>query len=250
MQSQAKSKNQLPVLIIYGIAVLSAIAWQFDFGRTILYPFTILATWFHEMGHGLAAMLMGGSFHSLEIFENGSGLAKFSGPLHFGSISNAIVAAAGPLGPTIAGTLMILISSSAKRARLINLLLSVFFALSVILWVRSWFGVAMILLFAIILFFIALKANDSWQQNTLRLLGVQAFASLYMNIDYLFSAGGSVNGAVFSSDTYVMSQYLVLPYWFWGGVIVLISFLLIYLTLRFLLRDEKQKTNLNKLELI
>jgi len=64
-----------------------------------------------------------------------------------------------------------------------------------------------------------------------------------MNIGYLFTGGGTVNGQVFSSDTNVISQYLLLPYWFWGGVIVLISFLLIYLTLRFLFESEKKQTN-------
>ncbi len=250
MTTQSDNRNQISILIIYGFAILTGVVWQFDFGRTVLYPFTILGTWFHEMGHGIAALIMGGNFHSLEIYENGSGLASFSGPLFFGGLSNAFVAASGPLGPTIAGTFLILLSKSAKRARLVLLLLSIFFAISVILWVRSWFGVGIVLLFAVILFFIALKASDAWQQNTLRFLGVQAFASLYMNIGYLFTGGGTVNGQVFSSDTYVMSQYLLLPYWFWGGVIVLISFLLIYLTLRFLLKKNNKANLSNELELI
>jgi len=243
MTTQTENKNQLSIIIIYGFAVITAVIWQFDFGKIILYPFTILGTWFHEMGHGIAALIMGGNFHSLEIYENGSGLASFSGPLYFGGLSNAFVAASGPLGPTIAGTFLILLSKSAKRSRLVILLLSIVFVISVILWVRSWFGIGIILLFAIILFFISIKANDTSQLYTLRFLGVQAFASLYMNIGYLFTGGGTVNGQVFSSDTNVISQYLLLPYWFWGGVIVLISFLLIYLTLRFLFESEKKQTN-------
>ncbi len=243
MTTQTENKNQLSIIIIYGFAVITAVIWQFDFGKIILYPFTILGTWFHEMGHGIAALIMGGNFHSLEIYENGSGLASFSGPLYFGGLSNAFVAASGPLGPTIAGTFLILLSKSAKRSRLVILLLSIVFVISVILWVRSWFGIGIVLLFAIILFFISIKANDTWQLYTLRFLGVQAFASLYMNIGYLFTGGGTVNGQVFSSDTYVISQYLLLPYWFWGGVIILISFLLIYLTLRFLFQSDKSQTN-------
>lgn len=243
MTTQTDNKNQLSILIIYGFAVITAVIWQFDFGKIMLYPFTILGTWFHEMGHGIAALIMGGNFHSLEIYENGSGLASFSGPLYFGGLSNAFVAASGPLGPTIAGTFLILLSKSAKRSRLVLLLLSIVFVISVILWVRSWFGIGIVLLFAIILFFISIKANDNWQLYTLRFLGVQAFASLYMNIGYLFTGGGTVNGQVFSSDTYVISQYLLLPYWFWGGAIVLISFLLIYLTFRFLFQSEKKQTN-------
>jgi hypothetical protein len=134
MTTQTENKNQLSIIIIYGFAVITAVIWQFDFGKIILYPFTILGTWFHEMGHGIAALIMGGNFHSLEIYENGSGLASFSGPLYFGGLSNAFVAASGPLGPTIAGTFLILLSKSAKRSRLVILLLSIVFVISVILW--------------------------------------------------------------------------------------------------------------------
>jgi hypothetical protein len=34
-------------------AATTVVLWQFAAGRYLLYPFTILATWFHEMGHGL-----------------------------------------------------------------------------------------------------------------------------------------------------------------------------------------------------
>jgi hypothetical protein len=41
------------------LAVGSILLWQTYWGSLLLYPFTILATWFHEMGHGLAAILAG-----------------------------------------------------------------------------------------------------------------------------------------------------------------------------------------------
>ncbi|PKL76350.1 MAG: peptidase M50, partial [Candidatus Melainabacteria bacterium HGW-Melainabacteria-1] len=37
-------------------AMITVMLWQMPFGGLALYPFTILATWFHEMGHGLSAM--------------------------------------------------------------------------------------------------------------------------------------------------------------------------------------------------
>ena len=39
-----------------GLALATAttvVLWQFTAGRYLLYPITILATWFHEMGHGV-----------------------------------------------------------------------------------------------------------------------------------------------------------------------------------------------------
>ncbi|MEY4952853.1 MAG: hypothetical protein RL299_1277, partial [Pseudomonadota bacterium] len=44
--------HQQRALALLGIALASILAWQTALGSLVLYPFTILATWFHEMGHG------------------------------------------------------------------------------------------------------------------------------------------------------------------------------------------------------
>ncbi len=62
--------------LLLGIALASVILWQTTLGSFLLYPFTILATWFHEMGHGLAALLTGREFERLQIFSDGSGVAE------------------------------------------------------------------------------------------------------------------------------------------------------------------------------
>lgn len=55
--------NQAPPAIermgftwLMAAALVTVVLWQIPQGDYILYPFTILATWFHEMGHGLAAI--------------------------------------------------------------------------------------------------------------------------------------------------------------------------------------------------
>ena len=60
---------------IIGFSVLTIFIWRFHYGYYILYPFTIMGTWFHEMGHGIMSMMVGGDFIKLEFFPNGSGLA-------------------------------------------------------------------------------------------------------------------------------------------------------------------------------
>ncbi|MCX7595352.1 MAG: M50 family metallopeptidase, partial [Fischerella sp.] len=59
-------------------AIVTIGLWQLPAGNYILYPFSILATWFHEMGHGLMALLLGGNFQQLQIFPDGSGVATYS----------------------------------------------------------------------------------------------------------------------------------------------------------------------------
>ena len=74
------------------------------FGSTVLYPFMILGTWFHEMGHGLAAMAMGFDFDRLVLLPNGSGYAQYFFPDDASRLTHAVVAAAGPIGPAIIGS--------------------------------------------------------------------------------------------------------------------------------------------------
>ncbi|MFM8007422.1 MAG: M50 family metallopeptidase, partial [Dolichospermum sp.] len=106
-------KMGLTWLVAAGI--VTAFLWQIPIGNYILYPFSILATWFHEMGHGLMALILGGQFQKLEIFGNGSGVAHYTLSNRWGYLGIGLVAAAGPMGPPLAGAGLILASGSLKN---------------------------------------------------------------------------------------------------------------------------------------
>lgn len=182
------------------------------------------------MGHGLTALALGGNFTSLEILPNGSGYAIHSGSAWFGAFGEAIIASAGPVGPTIAGSILLLYSDKPKTAKVILMLLGLLMFLSVLLWIRTLFAVILMLVFALIIIFISIRKPSRLQQLTLQFFGVQAFASLYLNIDYLFSAGAVLDGQQFLSDTAVISDKLFFPYWFWGGVLLGFSIVVIVFT--------------------
>ncbi len=219
-------------------AVLTVVLFNMPFGRYVLYPFIILGTWFHEMSHGLMAIAMGGSFHKLELFADGSGLAYHSGGLFLGPIGNAMVAAGGPLGPTTAGSLLLLASKNQKVSRISLYILGFFQVISSLIWIRSLFGVIIISIFGIITLFIAYKGSERIQTLTIQFLAIQAFTSLYLSIGYLFSSGGVVAGSSFSSDTGVIAQNLLLPHWFWAVSILLLSLLMIYSSLKSVLKKD------------
>ena len=54
----------------------------------------------HEIGHGLTAILLGGEFYELHIFENGSGVAmyRFVDLITGRSVGQALIALGGLLG--------------------------------------------------------------------------------------------------------------------------------------------------------
>lgn len=213
-------------------AIATIVLWQVPFGSYILYPFTILATWFHEMGHGLMAMLLGGNFERLLIFPNGSGVAIHSGPLFLGPLGRALVSAAGPMGPPIAGAALILMSRGRSSTRTGLMLLGAALLLSTLLWVRSLFGVIMIPLLGIGILAIALYAKPWIQAFAIQFLGVQACISTYHQLNYLFTEQAAIGGQVMLSDSGQIAQALFLPYWFWGGLMAIASLVILWQSLR------------------
>lgn len=225
-------KPQKHILWLGLFGLLTIILWNVPGGNTILYPFTLLATWFHEMAHGLSAILMGGSFNRLVINSDGSGLAEFSYTrLFLGPFGKAFVAGAGPIGPTIAGFLMIYASVKPKLTSFAVYFLAITLFLSALIWIRPVFGVGffVVIIFALVLFFIAYKGNSITKVLSLQFLAIQAYASIYQSISYFYTSEGTVGGSYFKSDTQVMADNLLLPYWFWATLIVLFSIYMIYL---------------------
>ena len=235
--SQGDTKKEILILILF--AILTSVLWQFQIGRYVLYPFTILGTWFHEMSHGLAAMVLGGNFHKLELFWDGSGIATHSGALFLGSIGNAVVAAAGPLGPAIFGSIIIISTKSSKLTKFFLYFLSVLMIVSVIIWIRTIFGVFIISIMGIGIFFAANKLTENKQKLLLQFFGIQAIMSIYLSIGYLYSTGANIEGAGYYSDTQVIQNELFLPYWFWATAILIFSALMLILSLKSVYMKEK-----------
>ncbi|HLO88560.1 MAG TPA: M50 family metallopeptidase [Nostocaceae cyanobacterium] len=226
-------RMELTWLIIAAIATISL--WQIPYGGYILYPFTILATWFHEMGHGLMALLLGGKFQNLIISPDGSGVAYYALRSNLGAIGHGLVAAAGPMGPPIAGAALILASRSSRTASLGLKFLGGFLMLSALVWVRSIFGWFAVVLLGLLTLTVALKTPRHVQGFSVQFLGVQACVSTYHQLNYLFTYRA---GPVGISDTGQMQNYLLLPYWFWGGLMALASLALLAQSLRVAYRSE------------
>jgi hypothetical protein len=197
------------------------VIWQLPYGRQILYPLTLMATFAHEMGHGLSALLVGAQFDQMLLHFDGSGLAVWSG--NPGRIATAFVAAGGLVGPTIAGVVMLLLTGSPRWSRAVLATLAVLLLVCVIVWSRNAFGVVYLLAMAGAFGLAARFLNDSTASFLVHLVAVTLCLSWFTNLDYLFSSHAVVNGDSHLSDSAVIAQALWLPYWFWGGVIAFFS---------------------------
>jgi hypothetical protein len=217
--SLADQDQRQRVALLLGIALASIMLWQTTLGGLLLYPFTILATWFHEMGHGIAAMLTGRGFERLQIFADGSGVAQSLRPADGYGLIDALVAAGGPLGPAIAGALLIVSSRSPAATRNALAVLGAALIVSTLIWVRSLTGWLVLPALGVAIVVLALRGSLPWQRFVIQLIGVQACISVWKQFDYLFSAGATVGGQLQRSDTGAIADVLLLPYWFWGASI-------------------------------
>ncbi len=222
------SNDRTELIFLVGIALITVILWQNPSGKKILYPLTLLSTWYHEMAHGLMAVLLGANFNKLEIFANGNGLARYSyrGSLFLGPIGNVLVSAAGPMGPPIIGAGFILASRSWQTSQQLLIILGSFMLVSVLIWVRTGIGILLISLLGLIILGIGLEASPEIKVFAIQFLGVQACISTFRDFDYVFRY---YNGY---SDTAKIAKVLILPHWFWGILITVASLFLLIQSLR------------------
>jgi hypothetical protein len=201
-------------------AAISLILPRIPYGRTVLYPFALLGTWAHEMGHGMFALLAGGTFNRLVIYQNLGGTAYSSG---VGSLGRAFVAAGGLLGPALAGGIIIVLGSRELTARWVLAGLAVLLALSLLLVVRNLFGWMALGLIAAVLGALAGYGPETVRVFVTQLIGIQFCLASWGTLDYMFTKNFVRDGRVIDSDTQEIAEVLLLPYWFWGGLIAFAS---------------------------
>ncbi len=207
-------------LLILSTAAI-VLLWQLPYGRQMLYPLTLLATFAHEMGHGLIALLLGAQFDQLLLNADGSGMAVWHG--NPGRIATALIAAGGLMGPTVAGITLLLLSRSPRFARAVLGTLALLLTVSMAVWSRNAFGAVFLLALAATLALAARVLPDAAAAFVLHLIAATLCLSWFTDLDYMFSAQAVVGGMAQPSDSAVIAQALGLSYWFWGGVVAVIS---------------------------
>lgn len=101
-------------LLFIGLAGLTIVLIAFvPWFNALNYPFRLLLTTVHELGHGVAALLTGGQFLRFVIEPNGAGLAYTAGGWRF------VIIPAGYLGVAIFGAGLILLGRNYRTSRLV-----------------------------------------------------------------------------------------------------------------------------------
>jgi hypothetical protein len=185
--------------LLIAVAVSVIVGVFVPFGGVLLYPFTLLATWVHEMGHGLTALALGGRFDHLEIFGDASGLAH---------TSNAGGRVDARDRPRPAGAQVILVA------------LGLALLASLILWVRSVAGLVAVPLVAAVLVLFTWWGSPRERMFLAQFIGLRlALDTMGRGMDYLFTDSAMVGGVKRASDIARVAEGFGGPRFLWSGVI-------------------------------
>lgn len=203
--------------LLIAVAVSVVVGSFVPFGGVLLYPFTLLATWVHEMGHGLTALALGGGFDHLEIFADASGLAHTQDA---GGAVDALVCLGGLVAPPIAGAVMLATARGPRRAQMLLVAFSVALLASLVIWVRSIAGFIAVPLVAAVLVLFAWWGSPRERMFLAQFIGLRlALDTMGRGMDYLFTDSATVGGVKRASDIARVAEGFGGPRFLWSGVI-------------------------------
>ncbi len=196
------------IILVVSI-VVTLLLYVVPYGYYVAYPLLLISTVVHEMGHGVAAWIVGGEFRELHIMKDTSGYAITA---THGDFANAIVLGGGLIGPAVGAAVSFVMARRATTARVCLVLIGAFLAIMEIVVVRNGFGLVFIGILAAVCLGVGVKASAEVAQLVLMIFAVQLALSVFSRSDYLFVQ----NAGDKPSDVQQMSNVLGLPYWFWG----------------------------------
>lgn len=222
----------------YVLSIISLITLCFylvPFLYPLSYPFLLISTLVHEMGHGVGAILVGGHFVSFKMWTDGSGVASIAGD--FGRFSRAFVAASGLVGPAIVSAIFFACAKSFKRSRIMLGICAIVLAFSLLLVVRNFFGVFFVSILCGLCFYFSLGKGSRYAQFALCFLALELCLSVFSRADYLFTDKAITQNGIMPSDVSQIAENLFLPYWFWGTLCALFSLLVLIIGLKSMFKD-------------
>lgn len=200
-------KHELRTLALALIG--SLLLWNLPYGGFILYPFKIIATWLHEMSHGLVMILTGAQLDRVAIYKDTSGLsyADFA----ISPAGTAAIATAGYMGTPLWGAIMLVATPTARAARWLLVIWALLMIATVIFAIvptpeEGRFGQYAIAAIAGAFLAIAWLAPPSLRLFAVHFLAAQACINALLDIRVLLRPTQTVGGQISTSDATAMAD--------------------------------------------
>ena len=201
------------------------------------YPFRLLLTIVHELGHGLTAILTGGDFQNFVVFPNGSGLAYTAGGWRF------LIIPAGYLSVAVFAAVLIVLGRSHRWSRialsiigLIMIIMSIWFGrpgeLGLFAILNSLLGLVMGIIFGLLFLWLALRANFWLIIFFLHLIAIKAGFTAFSDLVALI--GLTIRGGFLAqaNDAQSMAELTHIPAFIWAAAWVIIAGFIIGLAIK------------------
>jgi hypothetical protein len=171
----------------------------------LVYPFRIFVVFLHEISHGLAALLTGGSIESIGLSFDEGGVCRTRGGSPF------LILNAGYLGSLLWGALFLVLGGRRARARSVVAAIGVFTIVVTLLYVRTLFGFGYGLVAGLAFVGVASRLRPAASEVVLAAVG--ATSALYavwdVATDVLLRHSGE-------SDAAALAQLTGVPAGVWG----------------------------------
>ncbi len=198
--------------------------WIAPILQPLLLPLILLNTHVHELCHALAALATGGSVSSIQVHADTSGVTHVAGG------AAVVVAAAGYVGTSIVGGIMIAGARSHKGARQMLWVLFGFLAFALLLFVRGdAIGLLSGFAWAIAIALCARRLKDDAAIFAAQFLGIQLCLSSFFSFLTLLNMSWHDGG---HSDAKIMESVSGIPAVFWASCWMLISAIAIGFAIR------------------
>lgn len=228
------------------IALLaSLVLWNLPFGGLVAYPFKLLATWVHEMSHGVVMIVTGAGLSHVDIYRDTSGLAFAQNGT--GGIARAAISAAGYMGAPVIGAIMLVVGQSHRNARFLLAAIATLLGVTALIFVRNDYGIFAIIACAVCLGVLAAVANETISVLAINFIAAQTCINAVLDVRVLFRTNLVVNGSVIgSSDAHSMAMATfgtngTNAVWFWATAWMLWSLLAFYFALRLIHRRKSRR---------
>ncbi len=230
----AARRSELRTLALALLA--SLLLWNLPSGGLLLYPCKLLATWIHELSHGIAMLGSGVGLAEVDIYRDTSGIAHARG--NAGPLGGPIIAAAGYMGTPLWGAALLVIASTPPAARRALLVLAVLLVGTAVVVVGNDFGQYAMAGTGVAIAAVALLAPPRWGLAFAHFLAAQACVNALLDIRVLLRPTHFVNGvALDASDATNMARLTFgsgadWAVWTWAGVWLAWSLLVLYVAIR------------------
>jgi Peptidase M50B-like len=187
----------------------------------VVYPLRLFVVFLHEISHGIAAVLTGGSIVSIGLSFDEGGVCLTRGGWRF------LILNAGYLGSLLWGALFLLLGARRTWARSVVAVIGVFTLLVTLVYVRTLFGFLYGLAAGVVLVAVAAKLAPVVSETLLAAIG--ATSVLYAVWDVATDVFLVHSG---QSDASALARLTLVPAIVWGAAWIALSAVVLVRVLR------------------